>query len=152
MTRAEKDNVEPTKTPTTLSIDPKEGEDGSTSLKSYCKGESSRRTLEDRSTNAAQPIEPIKGFEPINLAPRRSGHVRRMIEFYQPDVDSINYMDAGEPSVSEEVIGAPNAETWLQSMKFEMDLIHHNQMWELIKITSRKAITLKMGLLIQICI
>ena len=75
-----------------------------------------------------------------------------MIEFYQPDVDSINYMDAGEPSVSEEVIGAPNTETWLQSMKFEMDLIHQNQMWELIKITSRKAITLQMGLLIQICI
>ena len=39
-------------------------------------------------------------------------------------------MDTGEPSSYEEAIAAPDAETWLQAMKSEMNPIHHNHAWE----------------------
>ena len=43
--------AKPTKARTPLSINPEEGEDDSTSLKSYYSGESFQRTLEEGSTN-----------------------------------------------------------------------------------------------------
>ena len=42
-------------------------------------------------------------------------------------------MDAREPSSYEEAIATPDAETWLQAMKSEMDSIHQNHTWELVE-------------------
>ena len=33
----------------------------------------------------------------------------------------VNYIDVGEPSTYEEVMAAPNVDTWLQATKSEMD-------------------------------
>ena len=59
--------------------------------------------------------------------------------FYQPGLDYINYIDAGEPSTYEEAMAAPDAKTWLQAMKSEMDSIHQNQIWESVKLLAGKA-------------
>ena len=61
--RVENDKVDSITTPNkakgTRSIDPKEGEDDSTLLKSYLRGESSHRTPEDGSTNVDWAPQPI---------------------------------------------------------------------------------------------
>ena len=72
--------------------------------------------VEDGLSNANRPIEPIEEIEPTKSAPRRSGQVRRLIEFYQLGFDYVNYMDVGRPSSYEEAIAALDANTWLQAM------------------------------------
>ena len=57
-----------------------------------------------------------------------------MTKFYQPDLNYVNYTDAGEPSAYEEAIVARDAEPWLLAMKSEMDSIHQNQTWELVEL------------------
>ena len=64
------------------------------------------------SKNADQPAPAVEEFEPINTAPRRFERVRQPIEFYQLGLDYVNYMDAGEPCSYEEVIAAPDGDTW----------------------------------------
>ena len=68
-----KSRINSTKSSYPLSINPEEGEDDLTSLKSYGMGESSKPTPIDCSSNVDQPITSIKGFEPINMAPRIYG-------------------------------------------------------------------------------
>ena len=54
--------------------------------------------------------------------------------FDQSGLDYINYTDAKEPRSYEEAITALDAETWLQTMKCEMDSIHQNQTWDLVEL------------------
>ena len=82
-----------------------------TSLKSYCRGESSNRTPEDGSSNIDRPPEPIEEIKPTKSSPKRSRCVRRPTEFYQPNLDYVNDTDVGELSSYKEAIAAPNANT-----------------------------------------
>ena len=86
------------------------------------------------STNTDRQPVPTAESEPNPLALRRSGRARRQTEFYQLGLDYVNYTDAGEPSTYEEAMAAPDADTWLQAMKSEMDSIHQNQTWELVEL------------------
>ena len=58
--------AKPTKARTPLSINPEEGEDDLTLLKSYNKGDSSKRTPEDDSSNVDLPTTLIKGFDRLD--------------------------------------------------------------------------------------
>ena len=67
-----------------------------------------------------------------------------MTEFYQPGLDYVNYMDAGEPSTYKGATTVPDTDTWIQGMNSEMDSIHHNQTWELVELpTGRKLLPCK---------
>ena len=89
-------------------------------------------------------IDPIEEIEPIKPTPKRSGRVCRLTEFYQSGMDYANYIDVGEPSSYKEAIATPDANTWLQAMKYEMYLIHQNQTWELIELlVGRKSLPCK---------
>ena len=94
------------------------------------------------SKHVDRTLVPVK--EPIKSAPRRSGQVRKPIEFYQLGLDYVNYTDAGEPSTYNEAIAALDAETWLQAMRFEMDSIKENNTWELVELPAgRKSLPCK---------
>ena len=129
-----KDPTEPAKAPTPLPIDPEEGADDPISPKSYTRGEAFPKTPHDVSRNTAQPIEIINEAEPKISTPKRSGRARRPKTFYQPGLNYVNYMVAGEPRSYDEVIDVSDSVTWLQAMKSEMDSIHQNQTWELVKL------------------
>ena len=56
-------------------------------------------------------------------------------------LDYVNYTDVGEPSSYEEVIAATDTETWLQTMRSEMESIKENKIWELVELpVERKAL------------
>ena len=115
------------------------GENNQTPPKSQTEGGTPNKTPDTTgSTNTDRQSEPIEGSEPDITAPRRSGRARRQTEFYQPGLDYVNYTDAGEPSTYDEAMAAPDAETWLQAMKSEMDSIHQNQTWELVELLARR--------------
>ena len=75
-------------------------------LKSYQRGESSRRTLEDGLSNSIRLTEPAETAERTPSASRRSGRA----------------------------MAALDADTWLQAMKSKMDSIHKNQTRELVEL------------------
>ena len=103
-------------------------------MKSYSTGESSHITPEDGSRNVDQPTEMDEVFEQNRSAPRRSERVQRPTEFYQFTLDYVNYTDAGKPRSYDEAIAAPDADTWLQAMRSELNSIHQNQTWELVEL------------------
>ena len=127
-------------------------ENDMTPLKSHHEGGSYNKTLDTNgSRNTDQPIELIEAFEPLISAPKRFGRARRPTKFYQPGLDYVHYTDAGEPNTYEEAMAAPDADTWLQAMKSEMDSIHRNQTWELVELlVGRKLLPCK--LVFQVCI
>ena len=73
-----------------------------------------------------------------SLAPKRSRRARWPTGFYQPALDYVNYMEAGEPSSYEEATVTPDTDAWPQAMRSEMDSIHHNQTWELVDLPARR--------------
>ena len=85
-----------TKAKAIVSTNPKIGEDDSTSPKSYYRGESSNKTVARNSRNSDQPTEEI---EPTKWTPRRSGLVRRPIEFSQLGLDYVNYTNTSESAL-----------------------------------------------------
>ena len=86
----------------------------------------------------------IKESKPKILAPRTSGQARQPPEFYQLDLDYVNYTDTGEPSSYNEAIATLDADTWPQAMRSKMDCIRENDTWELIKLpTGRKLLPCK---------
>ena len=100
-------------------------ENNQTPPKSQTRGGIPNKTPDSTgSTNADRKKEPIEESEPNITATRRSGRARRQTEFYQPGLDYVNYTDAGKPHTYDEAMAAPDAETWLQAMKSEMDSIH----------------------------
>ena len=89
-------------------------------LKSYCKGESSNKTPKNGSCNTDRQTEPIEEIEPNSSK------------------NYINYMDAGKPKSYEKAIATSDPDTGRQAMKSEMDSIHQNQTWELIKLLAKR--------------
>ena len=70
-----------TKAKATMSINPKIGEDDSTSPNSYYKGESSNRIPEAGLNNTDRPTKPIEEIKPTKATSKRSGQVQRPTKF-----------------------------------------------------------------------
>ena len=111
------------------------------------------RNPNDGSRNADHWIDMIDEpkLEPKKSVPKRFRRVRRMTEFYLLGLDYDNYMDACEPRSYEETIDVSDANTWLQTMRYEMDSIHQNQTWESVELPAVRK-PLQMGPQIQVCI
>ena len=74
------------------------------------------------STSSAQGL---RRSNKIHHEPKRYG-------FLITDDKTIELLDQGEPTTHHEVMMSPNFKKWLQAMKYEMQSMYNNQVWNLV--------------------
>ena len=116
--------------------------------------ESDEETLELRTEEETLPemLNPETESEEVNddivnnedqiEAVRRSSRVRKVPEYYGEWVNVASISE--EPKTVDEALSGSNSKEWEKAMKSEMNSLHENQVWDLVKLPKgRKAIGCK---------
>ena len=80
-------------------------------------------------------------LDQVTTVPRRVTRMRTTLEWYSNPVLKVMLLDNNEPTSYGEAMVGPNSDTWLETMKSEIESMYQNKAWTLVNLPNdRQAI------------